>query len=94
MATSNLTDYVQQVARAIDYREGIKASELLSFSHSHIANARLRVEAPESICSRFMGQPFDEMTAAHIKTIWASSKGNHDESWQYQNMCVQAFIKG
>ena len=43
---------------------------------------------------RFMGPPFDEMAAAHIKTIWASSKGNHDEAWQYQNMCVQAFIKG
>jgi len=41
-----------------------------------------------------MGPPFDEMAAAHIKTIWASSKGNHDEAWQYQNMCVQAFIKG
>lgn len=89
MATSNLTDYVQQVAKAIDHREGIKCSELISFSHSHIANARLRVEAPEAICSRFMGPPFDEMTAAHVKTIWASSKQKHDEAWQYQNMCVQ-----
>ena len=66
----------------------------LSFQHSHIANARLRVEAPEAVCSRYMGQPFDEMVAAHIKTIWASSKQNHDDAWQYQNMCVTAFIKG
>ena len=45
VSTSNLTDYVQQVAKTIDDREGIKPSELLSFSHYHITNARLRVEA-------------------------------------------------
>ena len=67
MAASNLTDYVQKVALALDEREGVKCAELLSFSHSHIANARLRVEAPEAVCSRYMGQPFDEMVAAHIK---------------------------
>ena len=94
MATSNIDDYVRKVAIALDEREGVKCAELLSFQHSHIANARLRVEAPEAVCSRYMGQPFDEMTAAHIKTIWASSKQNHDDAWQYQNMCVQAFIKG
>jgi len=94
MASSNLNDYVNEVCKALDYREGIKASELLSFSHSHIANARLRVEAPEAICSRILAQPFDEMVAAHIKTIWSSSKGNHDEAWQYQNLTVMAFIKG
>ena len=53
-----------------------------------------RVEAPEAVCSRYMAQPFDEMVAAHIKTIWASSKQNHDDAWQYQNLCVNAFIKG
>ena len=67
MAASNLTDYVQKVALALNEREGVKCAELLSFSHSHIANARLRVEAPEAVCSRYMGQPFDEMVAAHIK---------------------------
>ena len=70
MAASNLTDYVQKVALALDEREGVKCAELLSFSHSHIANARLRVEAPEAVCSRYMGQPFDEMVAAHIKERW------------------------
>jgi len=94
MAASNLNEYVQKVAVALDEREGVKCAELLSFSHSHIANARLRVEAPEAVCSRFMAQPFDEMVAAHIKTIWASSKQQHDDAWQYQNMCVSAFIKG
>ena len=29
-----------------------------------------RVEAPEAICSRYMGQPFDEMVAAHIKVLF------------------------
>ena len=67
MAASNLNEYVQKVAVALDEREGVKCAELLSFSHSHIANARLRVEAPEAVCSRFMAQPFDEMVAAHIK---------------------------
>ena len=94
MAASNLNDYVQKVALALDEREGVKCAELLSFSHQHIANARLRVEAPEATCSRYMGQPFDEMVAAHIKTIWASSKQNHDDAWQYQKLCVEAFIKG
>lgn len=69
MAASNLNEYVQKVAVALDEREGVKCAELLSFSHSHIANARLRVEAPEAVCSRFMAQPFDEMVAAHIKVI-------------------------
>ena len=31
---------------------------------------------------------------AYFKTIWASSKQQHDDAWQYQNMCVSAFIKG
>ena len=75
MAASNLNEYVQKVAVALDEREGVKCAELLSFSHSHIANARLRVEAPEAVCSRFMAQPFDEMVAAHIKVcIWAANK--------------------
>ena len=69
MAASNLNEYVQKVAVALDEREGVKCAELLSFSHSHIANARLRVEAPEAVCSRFMAQPFDEMVAAHIKVF-------------------------
>ena len=82
MAASNLTDYVQKVALALDEREGVKCAELLSFSHSHIANARLRVEAPEAVCSRYMGQPFDEMVAAHIKLGFEAAQNSfYHELW-------------
>ncbi|NWH77718.1 PCID2 protein, partial [Piaya cayana] len=89
MAHVTLNQYLQQVQKAIDQRDGHFCAEMVSFKHPHIANPRLQLSSPEDKCQQLLEPPYDEMLAAHLRCTYAV--GNHDfiEAYKCQTVIVQ-----
>ncbi|XP_022288159.2 myosin-VIIa-like [Crassostrea virginica] len=78
---------------AIQDKDGLKAGDLLSFEHPHVANPRLQIERPEPSVQRVFDTPLDELVAAHIRCCWAVSNHDFIEAYGCQAVAVQAFTK-
>lgn len=93
MAQWSLNQYFQMLELALQDEDGLKAGELLSFQHPHIANPRLQLEKPESHVQRVFDQPYDELVAAHLRCCWAVANHNFIEAYGCQAVVVQAYTK-
>ncbi|KAK9524281.1 hypothetical protein VZT92_018131 [Zoarces viviparus] len=93
MAHVTINQYLQQVNEALDNHEGSFCSELLSFKHPHVVNPRLQLASPEEKCQQLLEPPYDEMVAAHLRSIYAVSNHDFVEAYKFQTLVVQSFLR-
>ena len=93
MAHYSINQYLQQLSNVINNKDGLKAGDLLGFRHPHVASRNLQLEHPESHCSAFFKQPWDEVVAAHLRCCWAVSNHDFIEAYGCQVALAQSFLK-
>ncbi|MBZ3873463.1 PCI domain-containing protein 2 [Sciurus carolinensis] len=71
-----INQYLQQVYKAPDTRDGASCAELVSFRHLHVTNPRLQMTSPEEQCQQVLEPPHDEMFVARLRCTYAI--GSHD----------------
>jgi len=98
---AELRDYCTDLSAALDEKDGILASELLSVKDHHAENRRLLQSVETAQHSNLNGMidhhfqsPYDEVVLAHLMTI-VSFHLNEDyvEAYSYQSNLVQAIVR-
>lgn len=91
---TSLVAYLQQIASSLQDCNANTLSKLMSYRDVHVSNRKLQVSSAEVDCQRHLLNPFDEMVAAHLRGIWAFSRGDVKQAYACQIVSVQAFVKG
>ncbi|XP_068734370.1 PCI domain-containing protein 2-like [Montipora capricornis] len=86
---SSLEHYLDQVERGLVSKNGDILAELFSFHHPHVASSRLRLPDAQVECEKWFEQPYDEMTAAHLRAVWAVANADYVEARAAQSVAVQ-----
>ncbi|XP_068734276.1 PCI domain-containing protein 2-like [Montipora capricornis] len=91
--SSSLEHYLDQVERGLVSMNGDILAELFSFQHPHVASSRLRLPDAQVECEKWFEQPYDEMTAAHLRAVWAVANADYVEARAAQSVVVQSFTR-
>ena len=86
-------NYLRAVEEAWNDYDGDTLATLLSFQDSHATKHQLQLENPEADVERILDNPIDELVAAHLRGIWATSRRDYVEAYKCQALNVQNFCK-
>ena len=86
-------NYLRAVEEAWNDYDGDTLATLLSFQDSHATKHQLQIENPEADVERVLDNPIDELVAAHLRGIWATSRRDYVEAYKCQALNVQNFCK-
>ncbi|XP_029186226.1 PCI domain-containing protein 2-like isoform X1 [Acropora muricata] len=93
MANMSLEQYLDQVERGLMSKDGDILVELFSFRHPHIASLKLQLPDAQLQCERWFDQPYGEMTASHLRAVWAVANADYVEARAAQSVVVQCFTR-
>eukprot|EP00118_Oscarella_pearsei_P023178 m.273980 g.273980 ORF g.273980 m.273980 type:complete len:446 (+) comp40581_c0_seq11:415-1752(+) len=82
-----------KVNSAVAKMNGSACADLLSAFDSHANNKRLQLENAESICSRWLDSPWNELVASHLRLCWAAAQDDSATCYACQTFIVQTFVR-
>ncbi|KAK2573715.1 Tubulin beta chain [Acropora cervicornis] len=92
MANMSLEQYLDQVERGLMSKNGDILVELFSFQHPHIASLKLQLPDAQLQCERWFDQPYGEMTASHLRAVWAVANADYVEARAAQALSLMNVV--
>ncbi|XP_004207156.2 PCI domain-containing protein 2 isoform X1 [Hydra vulgaris] len=93
MAHLTPNQYMEEICKAIEIKNGNQWADLVGHKHPHVASYKLHLPEAQSITQKFFDPPLDDMIAFHLRAVWAVSENNYIEAYNSQVLVVQSFLK-
>ncbi|KAL3316810.1 PCI domain-containing protein 2 [Cichlidogyrus casuarinus] len=91
MARLTLLQFLQNVNKSIRNKNSKLLSNQLKCTDFHVFNPNLAVSKPEEHVMSLIPAPWDEVTSAHIRCIWALQQKDYDEAYACQIIVVKTY---